>query len=80
MLYGEDGSREGGTVGGTGGRSTKVDREFDRLVALADPEMGDGAGGTDGKVLSNASSAVGLSLYIEACSLLLGPCVCMHCN
>lgn len=47
VLYGEEGSREGGK----GGRGNKLDPEFDRLVALADPEMGDGAGGAaDGKV------------------------------
>lgn len=51
-LYGEEGSREGGAVGSKGGRSSKVDREFDRLVALADPEMRD----ADGEVRRNTSS------------------------
>lgn len=50
VLYGEEGSREGGAVSGNGGRSSRVDREFDRLMALADPEMGDGGSGTDGQV------------------------------
>ncbi|CBJ29318.1 conserved unknown protein [Ectocarpus siliculosus] len=36
---------EGGGRGDARGRSSKVDREYERLVALADPEMGDGTGG-----------------------------------
>lgn len=58
-LYGEEGSREGGGtagsgVGGGSGRggdrsNNRPDREFERLMALADPDMGDdGADGTTG--------------------------------
>lgn len=49
-LYGEEGSREGGGAGGGdvgawgggGARRCKaaVDRDFERLVSLADPDMG----------------------------------------
>ncbi|CAB1110072.1 unnamed protein product [Ectocarpus sp. CCAP 1310/34] len=42
---GEVKGEEGGGRGNPRGRSSKVDREYERLVALADPEMGDGAGG-----------------------------------
>lgn len=83
MLYGEEGSREGGAVGGRRGRGSKGDREFDRLVALADPEMGDGAAdGADGKVnkvkylrayVGVHSTADIIVLYFAACRLTHAP-------
>lgn len=36
-LYGEEGSREGG--GGLGRKGKNIDREFERLVTEADPDM-----------------------------------------
>lgn len=44
-LYGAEGSHEGGGVRGGNVASSRADRTFDRLVALADPDMGDGADG-----------------------------------
>lgn len=40
-LYGKEGSREGGSVRGGSGRTSRADRKFEQLVALADPDMGD---------------------------------------
>eukprot|EP00903_Cladosiphon_okamuranus_P021435 g19703.t1 len=71
VLYGEEGSREGGTVGRAGGRSSKADREFDRLVALADPEMGDGAGGTDSKAKGGAEDPI--TEQLAQLAKILGP-------
>lgn len=70
VLYGEAGSREGGAVGRKGGGSSKMDLEFDRLVALADPEMGDGATGPGGKVSQTVSYKYSIYACKVVCSLL----------
>ncbi|CAM9835921.1 unnamed protein product, partial [Ectocarpus sp. 13 AM-2016] len=60
---------EGGGRGNARGRSSKVDREYERLVALADPEMGDGAGGKS----SHAGEDDPMTEQLAQLAKILGP-------
>ncbi|CAM9821056.1 unnamed protein product, partial [Ectocarpus sp. 12 AP-2014] len=60
---------QGGGRGNARGRSSKVDREYERLVVLADPEMGDGAGGKS----SHAGEDDPMTEQLAQLAKILGP-------
>ncbi|CAM9191458.1 unnamed protein product [Ectocarpus fasciculatus] len=60
---------EAGGGGNARGRSSKVDREYERLVAIADPEMGDGTGGKS----SNGGEDDPMTEQLAQLAKILGP-------